>query len=281
MAVSRAAATAPARGAVAGQNQGPAGVSLRPSDAQQGGLVDDIDVDIKEAKFIEWDYNGNIASPVLGMELTLIDAEGKDYQQVFSAGDLKRLQPSEDGKRAIAVGGATGLNANSNAVAFLASLIDAGFPEEKFAEGDISVMEGANVHVLRKAQPTRKGIAAQNANGREATVLLVTKINRLPGEGKKGVARPTTTTTASKTASKPTPAESSDVETEAAETIIAMLEANGGEVTKSSVGAKSFKLLSKNPNRPAILKLMTDDDWLESSGESFGWTYDGKTIATA
>ena len=51
-----------------------------------------------------------------------------------------------------------------------------------------SVVAGMNVHVHRQAQPKRSGLAQPaREDGREATILLVDKINRLPWE-KKGTA---------------------------------------------------------------------------------------------
>ena len=80
----------------------------------------------------------------------------------------------------VPIAGATGLNVNTNAVAFISSIVNAGFPEDKLAN-DISIFNGMGAHVNQVAQPKRPGL--KKPEGQEGkTYLLVTKINRLPWE---------------------------------------------------------------------------------------------------
>ena len=39
--------------------------SLRPSEAKSGGLLDDADVTIKQARFVRYDYGGKAEKPAL------------------------------------------------------------------------------------------------------------------------------------------------------------------------------------------------------------------------
>src|SRR6185436_11356243 len=98
-------------------------VSLKPKDAiQGGGLLDDADVLIKECRFKLWDYNGSIPNPIFALGVVFEGEDGSTVEQFYSAGDTKHYVPSQDGKRAQAVGTQTGLNEGTNAMMFLASL---------------------------------------------------------------------------------------------------------------------------------------------------------------
>lgn len=181
------------------------GVSLAPSTFIEGGLFSDLDMTIGDAKFAEWDYNGTISPPVLAMGVQFIDENGKTYDQYFSAGDLKRFVPSEDGNMAIPVGDAQAMNNNTNAAKFLMSLCECGFPEELIGPGDLSALVGTKVHVVRVAQPKREGLIRDKQSDRPDTVLLVTKLIALPGQAataKKGLGakKPAATATVGKPA---------------------------------------------------------------------------------
>lgn len=163
------------------------GVSL--AQFSQGGLIDDIDITIVDAAFAEWDYNGSIASPVLALAVQFEDGDGKTYDQYYSAGDLQYFVPSDDGTMAVPVGDKQLLNDNTNAAKFFASLLECGFPEDKLGGGNVKCMVGTKGHVNRVAQPKRQGLIRGGKNAeKEATVLLMSTITELPGEGPKKVA---------------------------------------------------------------------------------------------
>jgi hypothetical protein len=246
----------------------PAGmVSLKPSDQQQGGILDDVDVTFTECSFVEYDYNGKVDKPTLALKVVMNDGEA-DHVEYFSAGDLARFQPSEDGKYVVAVAGAKGLNSNSNCGIFLKSLVDMGFPEDRVT-GKVDVFEGINAHVNRIAQPKRSGL--QRTSEREPTVLVVTKIHKMPWD-----------VAGKKTKTAPAPAvngeSTDDVTEEAIGVLLQVLEAKGGSVKRSGIAAASFKFLAGNANRAGILKLLTDDDFIGT--EDMGWEYDGQTITS-
>ena len=109
------------------------------------------------------------------------------HEQYYSAGDPSKFAPSPDGKALTSLtGSATGLNASTNALAFLTSLVNAGFPEDKIGN-DVSIFDGTVVHVNQVAQPKRAGLKDQK---RGKTYLLVTKIVRLPWEAAPASAKP-------------------------------------------------------------------------------------------
>lgn len=175
---------------MAGQQQG---ISL--AQAAQGGLIDDIDVTILDARFAQWDYNGNIDHAVLALGIQYQDGEGKTYDQYYSAGELTYFVPSEDGSRAVPVGDKSMLADTCNAWKFIASLIEAGFPVPLLEAGDITCLTNMKVHVKQYAQPVRQGLIRGGKNAdRPQTVLLVDAILEMPagaGGVKKGIGKPT------------------------------------------------------------------------------------------
>lgn len=285
-AAAKPGAAKPTGKAQPGQPAGGNVISLRPSDQQQGGLLDDVDVTFTDVNFVEYDYGGSISTPVLALHATLLDGEGKANEQYWSAGDLSRFQPSEDGLSIVAVGASKGLNNNTNAAALLRSVVDAGFPEDKFGDGSVDVLEGLVAHVNRVAQPKRAGIQTGADKKFDPTVLVVTKVVKLPWEkgSPKGAATPKTAGTAGKTAASTaaaSPSEGdSDLTTEAAETLVLVLGENNGSIPKAKLAGKLFKPLMKNANRGELLKLLTDDEFL-ANGAEYGWEYDGETITAA
>lgn len=264
------------------------GVSLKPSDAVQGGgLYDDLDVTIQKCRFQLWDYQGAIKKAVLGLAVTFsIDEEGGgEFEQVYSAGDTKHFVPSADGREAVRVGNLEGLNENTNAIQFLRSLVDSGFDESKIGS-DVSVFEGTRCHVNRKPQPKRPGIK-QVEGAKDKDVLIVTQIHAMPGEGKgkgKGKTAGKSGVSASPQAAvaavAPVAAEANGaVHDKAVETLLGILAAKGGSIKKAAVAGEAFKVLNKaqDPARNAICQLIFKDEFL--SGEGVPWAFDGTTIS--
>lgn len=266
--------------------------SLNPADFTAGGLLDDVDVTFASVRFCEWDYNGAVDHPVLALLVSMEyqDADGKQAtaEQYYSAGDLNRFVPSEDGSHAIAVGNAKGLAGGTNAATFLKSVFDAGFPIDRLGDGDVSKLEGTVAHINRQAQQKRGGnISGKTTSGYEATVAVVTKIHKMPWEtakagsvnAAKAVSKPNGRVAPAQTQAPLEENEQADtgVQEEAAGILLAVLEAKGGSVKKMGIAPGSFKLLAGNPSRSAILNLLASEDFL-NLGEDYGWTYDGQNV---
>jgi hypothetical protein len=160
--------------------------------AAQGGIVDDIDVLIADAAFVQWDYNGAIDHEVLALGIQFQDDNGKQYDQYYSAGELTYFVPSDDGAGIVPVADKQMINDNTNAWKFISSLMECGFPEDKLASGNVKEFVGTKVHIKQIAQPVRQGLIRGGKNAdRTPTVLLVTAILGLPGEQQ--AAKPKTT----------------------------------------------------------------------------------------
>src|SRR6266516_2587704 len=262
----------------------PKRASLRPSDFTTGGLIDDVDVTVTEARFVMWDYAGQVRDPVPALAITMeTGGDGtpitETYTQYYTAGDAKNLMPSQDGKALEVVGGSGGLKSNSNAGNFLVSLVNAGFPEERLLDGDISVMDGLEAHVHRIPQPERKGLVKSADKTREATILVVSKIHRFPWEGKKAKAAGSVSKMpTAKSAAASAPAEGAitptgEAQIEKARTVVlGILTQMGGSILKNRLTAEVFKVLASDPDRQAIVGMVYQDSFL--GGEGHPWKYD-------
>jgi hypothetical protein len=262
-------------------------LSLRPSDAQAGGFLDDLDVTLREARFVIWDYMGK-ANPAVALKVTMEETDGITHEQYYSAGDPNKVTPSPDGKTLIPQAGATGLNNNTNALAFISSIINAGFPEDKLGS-DASVFDGLGAHVNQVAQPKRAGLKDQKEG---KTYLLVTKITRLPWDAAtpkaaKGAPVNRTAAPAGPRAVAPTPtatpvpsngAATPEMIEKARGTVISILTEKGGSVPRSKLSQEAFRLLSNDPDRNAIVKLVYDDGFLVQSVAEGVFAFDGATV---
>ena len=267
------------------------GLSLRPSDAQQGGFLDDLDVTLKECRFVIWDYMGQ-AKPTVALHVHMVEDSGgiaTDYHQYYSAGDPAKVVPSDDGKTVVPQAGATGLNTNTNAIAFITSIVNAGFPEDKITD-DASVFDGLVCHINQVAQPKRSSLKDQKEG---KTYALVTKILRLPWETvpkapAKGapVPRPGPKPVATLPAATPGPstppaaaaADNGPLTQKARDVVLGILAEKGGSLVKSKLATEAFRALASDSDRNAIVMLLTKDTFLQDAIVDGVLMFDGTTV---
>jgi hypothetical protein len=153
--------------------------------ASQGGLIDDRDVEFIDVAFCEYDYAGSIDHNILALAVQMQDEEGKTYDQYYSAGELTYFVPSDDGAMAVPVADKQQLTDSCNAWKFLASMLECdNRMNDILATGNVKNLIGLKAHVKQHAQPKRQGLIRGGKNAdREPTVLLVSAILALPGEG--------------------------------------------------------------------------------------------------
>jgi len=224
----------------------------------------------------------------LALRLALTDAEGNESEEWLSSGDLKNFAPSADGTEAIPQGSQTKLNSNTNAVAFILSVINADTRGELAAKirstTNISVLEGTKMHVVRKPQPKRTGIVQQpqgDGGNRAPSQLTCEKINAYSWEAGGAVAGKTAT--ASAPAAGAPAASASPAAAAAAGMLMGLVLANNNSIAKNAVAGKifntdDFKALPP-AERNAILGVIVQDGFLRSDAVTgMGLTYDGTTI---
>ena len=262
------------------------GLSLRPSSfTQGGGLIDDVDVEIKSARFVSYDYDGKADKPALCLLLVLADTDGTDHAQYYSAGDLAYFVPSEDPKNPdlngitiVAVGEKTAMNGGTNAAIMLNSLVQAGFDESKLDAGDVRVLEGLNGHVNRVPQPKRSNLPSRPGQSqRDPMVLVFSKINSMPGEGKPkaGVSKPGTGGKAAATTSAP--AASDDLKDELTMELIGLFGAKDTtSMKKVDISKGLFGSIDKtNSNKNKLISMAAKDEVLKSLD---GFSYNGSVL---
>jgi hypothetical protein len=240
-----------------------------------GGLLDDVDVVVKEASIAMFDYNGTRPDAVPAILFKIAVKDGEDVDQYWTVGKASDWMPSEDGKKLVAIGRATQINAGSNGAILLASIVNAGFPAAKISD-DISCFDGMGGHVMRVPAPKRATPKAPRADGKvfEDTVLTFATITKLPWEK---------TTSTKKVAAKAQPEAEDEVE-DGADTmedrlqgvLLEILADAPGGVRKQELPGLIFKKVgAADPQRAAMLQLAFKDDFLKSGP----WTYDKGKIS--
>lgn len=171
--------------------------SMLPSTFTEGGLWDDVDVEISDIAWVKFNFAKEGAPAqirlALGVEcwpLEGLEAGHEPNKQMFSAGDLKYFVPSADdnGAYAMPVGNKSAMNSNTNSSLFITSLFEVATPEqaawlnETLASGNCKGLIGLKLHVKRVPQKERKGLSQQENQDRTPTVMLATNLIALPGE---------------------------------------------------------------------------------------------------
>lgn len=262
-------------------------ISLSPDDATQGGLIDDIDVEIIDAATCEWDYNGQQpAGPALAVQFQ--DPNGQTHDQYYSAGKAEDWSPSEDGRGFVAVSGKTGFNNSTNLMKFFTSMVEAGFPKELLSAGDVKCIIGTKAHVNQVVQE-RKGLIRTGKNAdRPSTALLVTKIHSLPGADTKGLGKVAGKSPAATVAKggKPngkaaTTASSDNTEMDAAivEALLGALGEAGDALPKKAMVQVVFKAFTDDTKlRNKAIARVNSAEFLKSLGDN-GIEFDGAQIS--
>ena len=235
------------------------GVSLNPEDfVEGGGLLDDVDVTVKSARFAMFDYDGKSPVTVPALQITFDQADGEDVVQYWSMGKAADWQPSPSGKKLLPIGSATGIVKSSNGGIFFASLLNAGFPTDRLADGDISCLDGMEAHVIRTPAPKRTGLVNEK---KDATILIIDKVIALPGEGKK---KNTRSSKGSKGAA--TTASGDEVSKVATNAIMALLNSNDGSIERADLLTDVFQYVTENNKDAKLAKAATQlayqDDFL-------------------
>ena len=265
-------------------------ISLRPSTYTSGGLVDDVDVTLKELRFMLWDYDGKADADVPALRVTMETEDGEESMQYFSAGRADHFMPTEDGLGLDQVGARTSINESTNFATFMRSLIEVGCDESKFDE-DISALEGMNVHVRRIPQKERGGFPNTRPDGQPRMVLTVTKINSVPWDEDDAAARPAAAKArakppaAAKAKAKPAGAKAAPAaavdDDDLMSDVTTILNA-GGTMTKTQVMQAVLRDGIKNKLPAADRKARTErahqEEFLNAGVEAGLWTIDGNDV---
>lgn len=188
------------------------------------------------------------------------------YDDFTISDDGLTLTPNEDGRE---------LGAGVAFTILIASLCQAGFPEENLPEDEINfeAIIGTRVRFEQKKneEATKKLGKRAGKDGKtyDRQDLVITNVYDLPGKA----AKPAAGKTAAKPAGKVKKSAEPDFTGVATETVLAVLAANDGQVAKSKLAMKVTQKLLKHENREEIRILATSDEFLATKA---GWTYNAK-----
>ena len=249
-------------------------ISINPQDAVKLAAfnIKDGDAVLKSLRATTFDYQGKREA------VTVLEAKF-DYNDEEITGRYtcgKSLMPSSDGKGFESVSeGVTGLPDSSNAFMFMASLVNAGFPVDKLGK-DLSIADGTGVHVNSVPVPERENLAG---NTKDKTIMIVTKINSLPWEKKKGgtKGKSTTKTSGGPSATNDVKPPASDNATEGVvvAALITALASKPEGIPKASIIQSVLPYLPEGPERTPALRMILSDEFLKTNQ---GWMYEGGVL---
>ncbi len=228
------------------------GVSLKPSDAVEGGAVPvDMNLTWKEARFNIFDYlrkDGTSAAQTVALRVKYVNDDGTEYEQQYSVGSPDRFTISEDGK---ILGPDDAKMARScNCQVLLNAVVNAGFPENKLGS-DASVLDGLYAFHIGLPEPKRSGLAprvlAEGQVAREKVLSVPSQVLRLPWEKKTG-----------KVGAKPATKEEDGGDDAIVAKAVEFVKnhATDGKAIRKSLGVAVFKELAKDPDKDAVAGLM-------------------------
>jgi hypothetical protein len=258
-------------------------MSMDPDDFIRGGLLNDVDVEVTAAVFCTWAYGRSDIEPVLALRMELKDMEsGETVDQYWSAGAANQFVIiDEDGEGGAEegpqFGSATkeGVNDSANVSHLFVSLKNNGFPRDELVQFHCKSIIGLQGHVVRNQAPKRQGLKDQPGEGdREKTILVFSKIIKMPGDKKrkapkKTVARkPVGTKTTGTTKSEPEGDDGTTVVGK--EVITALLEAEGSlELKKLKIITLRYMASNKvgaAPQRNPVAQMVANEEWLLENG---------------
>jgi hypothetical protein len=254
--------------------------SFNPDDAS--GLLDNARVTIK--KVVVDFFNAKSGSKFVNVTVGY-EGGGQSISENYMLGGADLWAPNAAKTGAIPVTEGGKVWNKSDVFKLVKSLIDAGFPKNLIG-GDLSVIEGTEVHVNRV---TQEGATYTDKDGKERqrTTLLVTKIyteqallGKTKGGAVAGKAAKVTTEAAATTA-----AAGDDNDAFATEILVGILEgADGKALPKDKLKQPAFLLIMKAKKaaiRDAVIARLQNDDFLGSLAEAGLVTYDGGVVTLA
>lgn len=245
------------------------GASLNPKNFITGGLLDDVDVTLKNVKFEMFDYAGTSdPAPALGIDLVTGDEEQgeKPYRNHWSVGGADMWAPSEDGMEVVPIGKDLFPRKSSNLFFLVTTLLEAGVPESVLESGRVDFLEGLKVHIVRKEPPGKSGQPKGKRVGRDGKeyekdgkVYAVSKVYEpYPWAG--GAAAPKQSQSASG-------ATESDLEGKAKAILVQLIMAGDGKFPKKDLATKGFAMIDKkDPDKNTIFGYLFREPWIKANG---------------
>lgn len=181
-------------------------ISLNPNTFVSGGLLNDADVEIVEARYVLFDYQGTVdannSRTALRLQMRTLDGtqEATEHLTLGSTADF--LPNDKDGGLTlVSLSGKTSLGRRSKLYFFLQSLADAGADVSRLDSGRSDELEGLKIHVVRKPMPDLGGLEITRRGKNPDQHIEYLHVTKLIDWPKKGEQKPTQVRAA--TAQKP------------------------------------------------------------------------------
>ncbi len=222
----------------------------------KGVVLNEGDVEVTGANYTIWDYRGKSPVDVPALHLTLVDSDGEEYDNYYSAGKIDDFAPSEDGKSLIVLGSKVKVHEQSNFAMFINNLIIAGFPKKQIDSDDIGCLVGIKGHMTTLAiKRTGEGVKGDGA------ILIFDRIDTLPGAKSSG----------KRSGKKAQPDEDT---TSIATSILTSILKVEGELARKSlmgkvIGSPDLKALPQS-DRTKVINTLKDETFLTIQD---GWVY--------
>lgn len=130
-------------------------LSLNPTDAEELPVDSREKVIVMDCYTEMTDYGGRIDTPAPVLVLEMKTKSGYRRTRSYSAGGPDHVKANAAGNGFEPVGDSRGMPAGCNAVAFLQSLVAAGFPAGELAQGDVTALIGLELVLIEVDQPQR------------------------------------------------------------------------------------------------------------------------------
>lgn len=209
-----------------------------------------------------------------------VDGADEDILEPVWAGNADNFDISDDGLTLTPVEAGFEIGANTDFGKFVASLVEAGFPETNLSEDEINyeAIVGTRVRFIQVQQidaktgkPRKRLVSKGKFKGREfdQTSTQVSHVLGLPGTSKPASKAVTTTKVATKPMSKANgkiqASPSEELQELANSTLTDILgSTKDGSIAKNKLRMAIMKELGDNPQRPDVIKLLFDDAYLAS-----------------
>lgn len=249
------------------------GASLLPENFGGGQIIPDGRYTIREIKTTTFDYAGK-GPESAACAIVFRNPEGTDFEQHYSAGKIEFLIPNDakdefvhpNGEDARIAGG-------SNFALFLTALREAGYPMAELG-AKVTALLGADLEIVNKAQPERKGLKDQKTN--KTIPLPIKYYGKAKGVAgaAKAAAKPSTTTS-------PATAAENGLDEETINTVqLILAEAPDTTMGRVKLGTQVMLKLAKDksPHMAGAKKLASDPAWLAAQAEAGGWTVTGDQV---
>jgi hypothetical protein len=268
--------------------------SLCPADMDESNLLDNIRCTWKGCCFEMTDYGGKSQLKRPAFKATLEEPGGTEHDdQWWSAGKVEEWSPSDDGQLLLAVGGKTRIHKKSNFGLLMQSLLDNGYPADKFTT-EAGGFDGLECQMMQvdSGRGEREG---KDGKKYADTVLVVSEIFKFPwekGKAKSGGAKGSTQTAKGKAGAGAVgkgkdddsgggkaDAETVDIETQL-QLIIAEALLDKPKIAKNMLPATIMIIGKRKKVDPkstqAMIQLSAKDEYL--SRDDHPWEFDGAEL---